>query len=207
VTAPVLTARGVTKSYGTKCVLRDFDLEVLPGEIFGLFGSNGSGKSTLLRILAGALRPSSGSVAIRGVTGYVAQRFSLYPDLSVEENLSFFARCYALRGAAVRDQVERVMERVGLTPFRRDRSGELSHGWRQRLSLAAALAHDPAVLLLDEATAGLDPGARAALWDVLADYARGGGALVLATHFLDEGERCGRVGRIEDGRLADGVFA
>jgi ABC-2 type transport system ATP-binding protein len=207
VTPSVLTARGVTKSYGAKAVLRGFDLEVGSGEIFGLFGSNGSGKSTLLRILAGALRPTAGSVAVRGLTGYVAQRFSLYPDLSVEENLSFFARCYALEGAAVKSRVDRVMERVGLAPYRRERSGELSHGWRQRLSLAAALSHEPALLLLDEATAGLDPGARAALWDVLANYARGGGAVVLATHFLDEGDRCGRVGRIVEGRMAEGVFA
>jgi ABC-2 type transport system ATP-binding protein len=195
---PVLVAKGVEKSYGAKRVLRGVDLAAMPGEVIGLFGSNGSGKSTLLRILAGALRPTTGTVEARGSTGYVAQRFSLYADLSVEENLSFFARCYRSSGASV----ESVMDRVGLTPFRRDRAGELSHGWRQRLSLAAALTHDPAVLLLDEATAGLDPNARTALWEVLSGCARAGAAIVLATHFVDEGERCARVLRIEDGVLA-----
>jgi ABC-2 type transport system ATP-binding protein len=203
VTAPVLSVRGVTKNYGSKAVLQGIDLEVMPGEIFGLFGSNGSGKSTLLRILAGALRATSGIVERGGSTGYVAQRFSLYPDLSVEENLNFFARCYR----ADAGRVERVMERTGLTAFRRDRAGELSHGWRQRLSLAAALTHDPSILLLDEATAGLDPGARGALWEVLSEYARAGAAIVLATHFPDEVERCARAAIIDGGRLSPGVFA
>jgi ABC-2 type transport system ATP-binding protein len=202
VTAPVLIAKGVSKSYGSKRILDGIDLEVLPGEVFGLYGSNGSGKSTLLRILAGALRPTSGAIEVRGPAGYVAQRFSLYPDLSVEENLSFFARCYG--AGSVR--VEAVLEGVGLTPFRRERAADLSHGWRQRLSLAAALTHDPAVLLLDEATAGLDPDARAALWGVLAEYARAGTAIVLATHFPDEGARCGRTARIAGGKLAGGVL-
>ncbi len=205
--APVLTVESLSKSYGAKTVLRDLDLEVLPGEIFGLFGSNGSGKSTLLRIVAGALRPGEGRVTIRGATGYVAQKFSLYPDLTVEENLFFFAQCYRPGPRGVRSDVERVLDRVGLAPFRRERSGELSHGWKQRLSLAAALTHDPALLLLDEATAGLDPAARAALWEVLAECAGCGAAVVLATHFTDEGARCTRVARIEDGKLAGTVFA
>jgi ABC-2 type transport system ATP-binding protein len=204
---PVLSARGISKSYGAKQVLRSLDLEILPGEIFGLFGSNGSGKSTLLRIFAGALRPTAGKVEVRGSTGYVAQRFSLYPDLSVEENLSFFAQCYRPEGGAARARVEEVLERVGLAPWRRERAEALSHGWRQRLSLAAALTHSPSILLLDEATAGLDPSARSALWEVLTAYAQAGMAIVLSTHFLDEGERCTRVGRIEEGRLAGGVFA
>lgn len=195
---PVLVVKGITKSYGAKPVLRGIDLEVKAGEIVGLFGSNGSGKSTLLRILAGALPPSSGRVEIRASAGYVAQRFSLYPDLTVEENLGFFARCYRTDGA----RVDAVMDRVGLTPFRSYRADELSHGWRQRLALAAALTHDPKILLMDEATAGLDPDARTALWAVLGDYAKSGMAIVLSTHFLDEGERCARTMRIDGGVLA-----
>lgn len=195
---PVLVAKAVTKSYGAKPVLRGIDLEVKPGEVVGLFGSNGSGKSTLLRILAGALPPTSGAVELRGSAGYVAQRFSLYPDLTVEENLRFFARCYRTEGAGV----DAVIDRIGLTPFRRQRADELSHGWRQRLALAAALTHDPRVLLLDEATAGLDPDARTALWDVLSRFARSGAAIVLSTHFPDEGERCARTMRIDGGVLA-----
>jgi ABC-2 type transport system ATP-binding protein len=204
---PALVIEAVTKNYGAKSVLRDVHLEVAPGEIFGLFGSNGSGKSTLLRIVAGALRPTSGVARVRGVTGYVAQKFSLYPDLTVEENLLFFARCYEINGREASLRVDATLDRVGLEPFRREPAGELSHGWRQRLSLAAALTHSPSVLLLDEATAGLDPGARSALWEVLADYARGGGAILLATHFTDEGERCSRAARLEEGKLAEMVFA
>jgi ABC-type multidrug transport system ATPase subunit len=206
-TAPVLEIQSVSKTYRTKAVLRDLSLQLFPGEIYGLFGSNGSGKSTLLRIAAGALRPTAGSVRVRGTTGYVAQKFSLYPDLTVEENLAFFARCYDVTAAEARARVDRTVDRVGLSPYRTHRADELSHGWRQRLSLAAALTHSPALLLLDEATAGLDPGARASLWRLLSDFAAGGGAILLATHFADEGERCALAARIEDGALAPMVFA
>lgn len=204
---PVLALETLSKSYGAKTVLCDLNLEVFPGEIYGLFGSNGSGKSTLLRIAAGALRKTSGTVRVRGVTGYVAQKFSLYPDLSVDENVNFFARCYGANAAEAQARAAATLDRVGLAPFRREPAGHLSHGWRQRLSLAAALTHSPSLLLLDEATAGLDPAARASLWEVLSEYTRTGGAILLATHFTDEGERCTRAARLEDGRLAEMVFA
>ena len=204
---PVLALQSLSKSYGAKAVLCNVTLQVLPGEIYGLFGSNGSGKSTLLRIAAGALRKTSGSVQVHGVTGYVAQKFSLYPDLTVEENVSFFARCYGAKAAEARERAANTLDRVALTPFRREPAGQLSHGWRQRLSLAAALTHSPSLLLLDEATAGLDPAARASLWEVLQDYVRTGGAILLATHFTDEGQRCTRAARLEDGRLAAMEFA
>ena len=203
---PVLEVESLSKSYGAKAVLQGIDLKVAPGEIIGLFGSNGSGKSTMLRIASGALRPTSGAVRVRGVRGYVAQKFSLYADLTVDENLLFFAKCYGLAGAQARERVEATLDRLGLTPFRREIAGELSHGWRQRLSVAAALTHSPAILLLDEATSGLDPAARASLWEVLSNYAGGGGAILLATHFSDEAERCTRTARFQDGKLGGMVF-
>jgi len=203
---PVLTIESLSKAYGAKNVLCGLNLEILPGEIYGLFGSNGSGKSTLLRIAAGALRKTSGSVRLGGATGYVAQKFSLYPDLTVEENVVFFAKCYDANPAEARARAAAVIDRLGLATFRQEPAGQLSHGWRQRLSLAAALTHSPSLLLLDEATAGLDPAARATLWEVLSDYARAGGAILLATHFTDEGERCSRTACLEDGRLTAMVF-
>jgi ABC-2 type transport system ATP-binding protein len=198
---PVISARDLSKRYGSKTVLDGLNLRVASGQIAGLFGSNGSGKSTLLRILAGAIRPTRGSVAVTGLTGYVAQKFSLYHDLSVEENLTFFARCYGLSDASVRSNIEDVLQRLDLAQFRRDRTSHLSHGWKQRLSLAAALCHRPAVLLLDEATAGIDPIARTDLWKILRSYAESGTAIVLATHFTDEAEHCHFTAYLERGAL------
>lgn len=203
---PVLELESLSKSYGAKPVLDGVDLKVAPGEIIGLFGSNGSGKSTLLRIAAGALRATSGRVRVRGVTGYVAQKFGLYSDLTVEENLFFFAKCYGAPGAQARDRVEGTLDRLGLRPFRGEIAGELSHGWRQRLAVAAALTHSPDVLLLDEATSGLDPAARASLWEVLSNYAGAGGAILHATHFSDEAARCSRTARVQSGKLEEMVF-
>jgi ABC-2 type transport system ATP-binding protein len=196
-----ISACKVSKNYGAKKVLNGVSLQVAPGEIHGLFGSNGSGKSTLLRILAGAIRPTSGSIALSGLTGYVPQKFGLYNDLSVDENLSFFGNCYGLADTAVRSGVEEALERFELKPLRKQRTGDLSHGWRQRLSLASALCHKPAVLLLDEATAGIDPVARRNIWDILEATARSGVSIVVATHFTDEAERCHRIGFLDEGAL------
>jgi ABC-2 type transport system ATP-binding protein len=183
------------------------DLEVAPGEIYGMFGSNGCGKSTLLRILAGAIRPTTGTVSIQGFAGYVAQRFSLYQDLSVDENLSFFARCYRPPDTTLRANIDAVVERFGLTPFRAKSTGQLSHGWKQRVAIACALCHQPSVLLLDEVTAGIDPQARADLWRILAESARSGTAIVLATHFTDEADHCHRTSYLHEGALRLGPEA
>jgi ABC-2 type transport system ATP-binding protein len=198
-----IIARAITKTYGGKPVLTGVSLTVQPGEIYGLFGANGSGKSTLLRILAGAIRPDSGSIAASAATSYVAQRFSLYDDLTVEENLAFFARCHGLAGGAQTAAVDRIVDELHLETLRRERSGTLSHGWKQRLALAAALCHRPGVLLLDEATAGLDPEARAELWTILTARAAAGAALVLATHQTEEAGRCSRLGRMAEGVLME----
>lgn len=195
-----ISARALRMRYGSNEVLRGLDFDVTAGEIYGLLGPNGAGKSTLLRILAGAIRPGSGQVEVRGSTGYVSQTFSLYPDLTVWENVWFFARCHGAADA-VRPGVQRVMARFGLEPRASERTERLSQGWKQRVSIAAALAHDPAVLLLDEATAGLDPVGRAELWRVMRQYAQAGTAIVLATHFTDEAALCHRTGYLDGGVL------
>lgn len=198
---PVIAFRGVGHTYGARAVLRDVTLEIGAGEIYGLAGANGSGKTTLLRAAAGAFHPSSGSLSVTGMTGYVAQRFSLYEDLPVEENLVFFARCYGLSGRALETAVRGVMERFDLNDWRRTPTGVLSHGWKQRVAMAAALCHEPQVLILDEATSGIDLEARFQIWDVLAECARSGVGIILATHDMEEAARCDRVGYLQGGRL------
>lgn len=196
-----ISLHGISKSYGGKTVLRPVELEIGRGEIFGLLGANGSGKSTLLRILAGVLRPTSGAFTLSGSTGYTAQKFSLYDDLSVEENLVFWGRCQGLAGKQLEKRVEAAIADLDLTAARRQRTGLLSHGWKQRLSLAAAICHEPSILLLDETTAGIDPVGRRDLWGLLAGFAAAGGTVLLATHHTDEAERCDRVGYLRDGEV------
>ncbi len=206
-TFPAVSASGITKKFGANLVLKGLDLQVAPGEIYGMFGSNGCGKSTLLRILAGATRPTTGTVSIQGFAGYVAQRFSLYQDLTVDENLSFFARCYRPPDATLRANIDEILERFGLTPFRNTSTGQLSHGWKQRVAIASALCHKPSVLLLDEVTAGIDPRARADLWSILVESAQSGTAIILTTHFTDEAAHCHRTSYLQDGVLSPGLTA
>ncbi|MDP8979538.1 MAG: ABC transporter ATP-binding protein [Acidobacteriota bacterium] len=200
-TLPSVSVREVSFSHGPKQVLDRVSIELRTGKIHGLLGGNGSGKSTLLRILAGALRPSGGEIRRAGSTGYVAQRFSLYEDLRVEENLCFCARCYGLMGRELRMRVDEVLARLDLESLRRERTSRLSQGWKQRVAMAAALCHRPSVLLLDETTAGLDPTARQELWQVFGECCQEGCAILLATHHLDEAERCDEVGYLENGHM------
>jgi ABC-2 type transport system ATP-binding protein len=191
----------LTKSFGKHLALRQVSMEIGRGEIYGLLGSNGSGKSTLIRILAGGLRASSGQFALRGVAGYVAQRFGLYEDLSVEENITFHARCHGLGGDTLEVAVEESLSLLDLSGMRRRRTSDLSHGWKHRLAIASAISHKPAILLMDEPTAGIDPVARGVTWEILARIARTGTAILMATHHLDEAERCDRIGFLEAGEL------
>jgi len=207
----VIDVQGLNKHFGNKHVVRDFTLKVKRGEIFGFLGPNGSGKTTSIRMLCGLLTPDSGSgtclgydviretAAIKREAGYMTQRFSLWEDLTIRENLDFVARMYGMPDR--RQAVSRSIGELGLDARQNQLAGSLSGGWKQRLSLAACLLHNPKLLLLDEPTAGVDPKARRDFWEQIHALAASGISVLVSTHYMDEAERCHRLAYIAYGRL------
>jgi ABC-2 type transport system ATP-binding protein len=202
---------GLNKSFGDKHVVQDVAIQVAEGRICGFLGPNGSGKTTTLRMLCGLLTPDSGHGTCLGFdllsqadqikrrTGYMTQRFSLYEDLTIAENLEFIARVYGLDRRRAR--VDASLEHLGLASRRDQLAGTLSGGWKQRLALATATLHEPRLLLLDEPTAGVDPKARRTFWDEIHELAGQGLTVLVSTHYMDEAERCHEIAYISYGRL------
>jgi ABC-2 type transport system ATP-binding protein len=212
-TAPVVTARELVRRFGDFVAVDRVSFEVAPGEIFGFLGSNGAGKTTTIRILCGLLAPSGGSATVAGFDvateapriktriGYMSQKFSLYADLTVDENLRFWGGAYRLWGAELERRRDWAVEVSGLERRRRDLVRDLPGGFRQRLALGCALLHRPPVVFLDEPTGGVDPEARRRFWDLIDDLAGEGATVFVTTHSMDEAERCHRVALMHAGRL------
>lgn len=208
---PIIAINGLTKTFSGKTVVDHVDMTVSRGEIVGFLGPNGSGKTTTIRMICGLLRPDDGTGKCLGYdirtqadlikleVGYMTQRFSLYEDLTIRENLDFVARLYDLRPRA--QYVGETLEQLGLTDRQHQLAGTLSGGWKQRLALAACIMHKPRLLLLDEPTAGVDPQARREFWDEIHELAGNGLTVLVSTHYMDEAERCHRIVYIAYGSI------
>jgi len=201
------------KRFGDFAALTDVSFDVEPGEVMGFLGPNGAGKSTLIRILCGLLRPSGGRARVAGLDvaadpeavrrriGYMSQRFSLYDDLSVAENLRFFGRIYGVTARDIGERLRAAVEMADLTGREDVPAGSLAGGWKQRLALGCAILHRPQVLFLDEPTSGVDPSSRRRFWSLIHDLAGQGVSVLVSTHYMDEAEYCMRVAMIAAGRL------
>lgn len=211
----IIRTENLVKKFGEITAVDNLNLAVKKGEIFGIVGPDGAGKTTTIRMLAAIMSPSSGAATVAGYDtmkqgeaikhhiGYMAQQFNLYSDLSVLENLNFFADIFAVRGRVRRERIERLLHFARLTEFTGRRAGQLSGGMKKKLALACALLHEPDVLYLDEPTTGVDPVSRREFWDILADLHIQGVTILVSTPYMDEAERCSRVGLMYSGRLIE----
>ncbi len=211
---PSITVRNLSRVFGAFRAVDDVSFDVGRGEIFGYLGANGAGKSTTIRMLCGLLAPSAGDATVAGESirtapeavkrriGYMSQKFSLYPELSVIENLEFFGGAYGLGGRPLDRRIDEVLERVGLAGHRHTTTGDLAGGLRQRVALAGSILHKPDIVFLDEPTAGVDPVARRRFWAMIHEMSAEGTTILVTTHYMDEAELCGRVGLMVAGRLA-----
>jgi ABC-2 type transport system ATP-binding protein len=213
-----IVAQDLVRKFGDLTVVDKVSFQVKHGEVFGFLGPNGSGKTTVIKMLTGILPVTEGKGFVDGIDvtenpdevkrriGYMSQKFSLYDDLTVLENLRFYAQVYGLRGAEMKNKIEETMERNAIIPYKDRLAAKLSGGWKQRLALGCAMLHNPKILYLDEPTAGIDPVARRKLWDLLFDLSGQGITFFVTTHYMDEAERCSHLAYIYYGKLiADGT--
>lgn len=210
---PAIELRALTKKFGDFTAVDGVTFTVNTGEVLGFLGPNGSGKTTTMRMLLGLMRPTAGSASVLGydaqretelirpLVGYMSQRFALYEDLTVRENLQFYAGVYGMRPALHLPRVQAVLQTIGATDHANVIAGELSGGWRQRLALGIALVHSPRLLFLDEPTSGVDPATRREFWDLIYTLAEQGTTIFVTTHYLDEAEHCTRLGIMHAGQL------
>jgi drug efflux transport system ATP-binding protein len=213
-----IVATGLTRKFGDFTAVNQASITVERGEVFGFLGPNGSGKTTVIKMLTGILPITAGEATVDGIDvrkdpetvrqriGYMSQRFSLYDDLTVIENLRFYGRIYGLKGAALEEKMQQTIQRNALEPYLGRLAARLSGGWKQRLALGCAMLHDPKIMFLDEPTAGIDPVARRRLWDLLFDLSGQGITFFVTTHYMDEAERCSHLAYIYYGQIiADGT--
>jgi ABC-2 type transport system ATP-binding protein len=206
-------AEHLRKTFGSLVAVDNLELTIRRGEVFGLLGPNGSGKTTTIRMLCGLMEPTSGKAEVAGIDvasdpegvrrriGYMSQKFGLYDDLTIVENMKFYASVYGLRGTARTQRITAQLRDLGLEERRNQLAGTLSGGWKQRLALACATSHEPEVLFLDEPTAGVDPASRRLFWDWIYELARGGTTILVTTHYMDEAARCSRLAFLSRGHL------
>jgi ABC-2 type transport system ATP-binding protein len=212
--APVITARDLTRRFGDFTAVDQISFAVEPGEVFGFLGANGAGKTTAIRMLTGLLAPTSGEASVGGhdvaqrpdavkrAIGYMSQRFSLYEELTARENIRLYGGIYGLSRTAIAERADALLDRLGLGSHADDLVGSLPLGWKQKLALSVALLHEPRIVFLDEPTGGVDPITRRQFWEMIYEAAAGGVTVFVTTHYMDEAEYCDRVSIMVDGRIA-----